>query len=84
MRILLAVKEKYEKRLFVLPGVVSVGLGYKSVGNKSTGQLAIVVGVVEKLPESKIFMEHIIPRSLDGIPTDVIQAGRIKLKKDRG
>lgn len=79
MRMLLAAKEKHKKRLFSIPGVVSVGVGYKTVANKSTGQMAIVVGVVKKLPEEKISREHIIPRSLDDIPTDVVQVGRIKL-----
>lgn len=79
MRMLLAAKEKHKKRLFSIPGVVSVGVGYKTVGNKSTGLLAIIVGVVKKLPEAKVSREHIIPRFLDDIPTDVVEVGRIKL-----
>jgi len=79
MQMLLAAKEKHKKRLFSIPGVVSVGVGYKTVGHKSTGLLAIIVGVVKKLPESKVSREHIIPRFLDDIPTDVVEVGRIKL-----
>jgi len=82
MRMLLAAKEKHKKRLFSIPGVVSVGVGYKTVGNKSTSLHAIIVGVVKKLPEAKIPREHIIPRFLDDIPTDVVQVGRIKLGAD--
>ena len=53
------------------PDVNAVGLGYKHIGGKETGQLAIVISVKEKIPESELDEEHIIPKLIQGCPTDV-------------
>ncbi|WP_026478699.1 chymotrypsin family serine protease [Alkaliphilus transvaalensis] len=76
---LLSVKEKYKFQLISIPGVVSVGIGYKSVNKKDTKQLAIVVGVEKKLTRTEVDQQGMIPEYLDGIPTDVVEIGKIIL-----
>ncbi|UCG02733.1 MAG: hypothetical protein JSW11_01830 [Candidatus Heimdallarchaeota archaeon] len=71
------VKRKYSNHLMSFKNVVSVGVGRKRVNGKETNELAIVVGVSEKLPENKLKKTDIIPKKLDGIKTDVIQVGEI-------
>lgn len=74
------IKEKYTPQLLKLKGVVGVGIGSKVVEGRATDELTIVVLVDKKLPEH----DQIIPKSLEGIPTDVQEAGVIKaLKTDQ-
>lgn len=79
MHELLSVKEKHKFHLISIPGVVSVGIGYKSVDKKYTNQLAIVVGVEKKLTRPEVAQEEMIPDYLDNIPTDVVEIGKIIL-----
>jgi len=44
-----------------------------------TETLAIIVGVQIKLPESLLQPQDVIPPDLEGVPTDVIQVGRIEI-----
>lgn len=62
-----------------LPGVVSIGMGHKASRNINTGIPSLVIGVKKKLPESLVPRGQLIPRTLDRLPTDVIETGRIKL-----
>lgn len=80
MHALLSVKEKYKFQLISIPGVVSVGIGYKSVNKKCTNQLAIVVGVEKKLARPEVDEDEMIPDNLDNIPTDVVEIGKIFLE----
>jgi hypothetical protein len=59
-----------------LPGVLSVGYGYKERGGKSTRELSLVVLVREKKPPSALSPDEIVPREVLGIQTDVIRAPR--------
>ena len=72
------VKEKYIEQLMSLKNVVSVGIGRKKVQDRETDELAIIVGVTQKLPPSLIQNRDFIPRVLDGVKTDVIQVGKIR------
>jgi hypothetical protein len=56
--------------------------GTKKVGGVDTGEPCIVVGVVQKLPLNQLPPDHIIPSSLDGLVTDVIQTGQFKALLD--
>lgn len=64
------VKDKAEARLLRIPGVTGVGVGYKIVGDHPTSTMAIRVYVKHKrdVPE-----QEMIPREINGIPTDVIE-----------
>lgn len=72
------IKDKYVSDLFMLKGVVGIGVGRKIVAGKETDQLAIVVDVVKKLPETQLKNEELIPKSLEGVPVDVQEAGVIR------
>ena len=71
------VQAKHEKALLARPNVVSVGIGYKTEGNKATGELALIAGVSEKMPSIQLMSKHLAPRSIDGCPIDVVQVGYI-------
>lgn len=61
-----------------MPGIVSVGLGYKIKNNRFTGVPCLVFGVEKKLSRGILSRDQHIPRSLDKLPTDVIQTGKIR------
>lgn len=53
--------------------IVMVGKGKKIVAGKDTGREAIVIGVVEKKPLSKLKKYEIISKKIRGKETDVVQ-----------
>lgn len=55
------------------PGVISVGIGYKYKNGKRTEEVAVIVGVREKKPIAELAPEEVIPPTIDGVPTDVIE-----------
>ncbi|MEE9905102.1 trypsin-like peptidase domain-containing protein [Chlorobium sp.] len=58
--------------------VVATGIGFKTTAGKQTGELSIVCSVERKEPESKLLSRDLLPKSVDGIPTDVRATGRIR------
>jgi hypothetical protein len=76
---LVKVKEDAETRLRAIPGVHAVGISKKSVGGKSTDELAIAVFLVEKKPLERLSPEEVIPPEIDGFKTDVIQMQQPRL-----
>jgi hypothetical protein len=67
------VKERIEGDLLKLPGVTGVDIGYKQKSGKNTDQLSIRVFVTKKKKESEIPPDQLIPRDIQGVPTDVIE-----------
>lgn len=59
--------------------LTAVGAGLKYVGGKATDTDAVRFYVERKIRESLIPREHVLPKEIDGIPTDVIQMGRFEL-----
>ena len=57
--------------LLARPYVNAVAIGYKTVGGQRTEQLAILVSVSEKKPESELKEGEILPKLIQGCPTDV-------------
>lgn len=55
--------------------VLATGIGYKSVEGKATSELAIICSVASKKPLSRLSKNDIIPRQIDGVPTDVYPSG---------
>ncbi|WP_418791730.1 hypothetical protein [Phosphitispora sp. TUW77] len=72
---------KHRKKILGMKNVVGVGVGYKEAVRASTGEpkQGIVVLVRRKLPENQLEAQHIVPKDLDGIVTDVIEVGDIRL-----
>jgi hypothetical protein len=67
------IKAANEERLLDRPGVTGVGIGYKVTDGKRTGEMAIRVYVAEKKPEDEIPKSEVIPKTVKGVKTDVIE-----------
>jgi hypothetical protein len=62
-------KRKYEDQLMGLPNVTGIGIGERA------GKEVLKVFVTQKVPESDLKPEEIIPRVLDGYEVDVEEIG---------
>lgn len=58
--------------------VVGYGDGKKVVGGTITDKEAKVIFVKEKLPEAQLKPEEVIPKEMNGKPTDVIEIGEVE------
>lgn len=76
-------KNRYEKMLRKLKNVRSVGIGEKETAGKKTGEDAIIIGVVKKLPLKELEQRDIVPETLNGIKTDVVELKDIRFLQDR-
>jgi len=65
-------KENY-KLLKNIPGVKEVGYGFKYKNGKRTATQAIIVSVGKKAKLQELPEEDRIPKSIDGVPVDVIE-----------
>lgn len=64
--------------LMKIPGVLSVGYGFKRRAHSVTQERSWIIFVREKKPPSAIADSELIPPELFGIPTDVIGAARVR------
>jgi hypothetical protein len=71
------VQAHYEEELFDRPNVVGVALGMKLTDGEDTGEQAVTVLVESKLDAELLSDAELIPRDLDGRPTDVQEVGMI-------
>lgn len=55
--------------------VVAVGVGYKTVAGQVTDELAIVCSVLAKRPRTALAADDLIPATVAGVTTDVVQTG---------
>ena len=60
---------KHEEQVMQLPNVTGIGIGQKA------GKDVIKVFVTQKLPESALQSDEIIPKTLEGCQTDVEEIG---------
>ncbi|MBD3203583.1 hypothetical protein GF327_04765 [Candidatus Woesearchaeota archaeon] len=74
------VKKKYRKYLMVKQNVLGFGYGTKVKKGKKTGKAVVSVLVSKKKPLSLLSSKDIIPKSLNGMPTDVLEVGKIKIQ----
>lgn len=58
--------------------VVASGVGYKITGGQKTSTLSIVCSVSKKVTASQLSSTDLVPATLDGMPTDVIETGVIR------
>jgi len=68
-----AVKSSIEDDLLARPEVTAVDIGEKTTKGKPTGRQAIVVYVRRKQPLGKLAAADVIPKEINGIPTDVVE-----------
>jgi hypothetical protein len=59
--------------------LTAVGAGRKYVKGKPSDIQAVRFYVERKLPMSSIPKDHVLPKEIGGVPTDVIQMGRFEL-----
>lgn len=75
-------KTAYTQDLLQRKNVTGTAVGEKLVDGKPTGEPAILVFVQKKYSESNVLRkfsaDELVPQSLDGIPTDVIEVGVIQ------
>lgn len=72
------VKERHKVKLMEKSGVVGYAIGYKQIGGKKTDEICSICYVKEKKREEKLRKQDIIPKKIDGIPTDVIESGEFR------
>jgi hypothetical protein len=64
------IKGEIEGDLLKLPNVRGVDIGYKYINGKKTDILAIRIYVTRKM---KVPEKDMVPKEIEGIPTDVIE-----------
>jgi hypothetical protein len=74
---IMAVMKEHKTGLLSKPNVVGVAVGFKQNAGISTQELALVVLVETKLPLNALPPDAQIPESIDGIPVDVQEIGKI-------
>jgi len=72
-----AVKESAVKSLKKKLNVNGVAVGHKIVAGKDTGEFCVTVLVRKKVAKSELSSKDLVPRTVDGIPTDVREVGEI-------
>ncbi len=65
------------QRLFSKPNVIATGIGYKKVQGKKTGNLCIICSVITKVTAASLRENELIPKTISGIPTDILPTGAI-------
>ncbi len=70
-------KHKHEKSLFKKKNVVSVGVGDKVRQGVLTREQCVIVGVTTKVAAGFLSKRDLVPSTLDGVSTDVVETGVI-------
>lgn len=65
-------------KLFEKRNVIAVGKGFKETNKIKTREMAVVVIVKEKVPLSELKDSDIIPRTFEGLSTDVVESNEFK------
>lgn len=71
------IKKKYEKQLMKKANVVGVMTSFKVMNGVRTGELAITCMVSEKVSISQLNKKDIIPKTIGGVTTDIIEVGEV-------
>ena len=72
------IKIKHEKKLMKKKNVVGVMTAYKTTNGIKTNKLSVVCLVAKKISKNELKDKDIIPNIIDGMPTDVIEVGKVK------
>lgn len=72
------IKRKYESKLMARPNVIGCATAFKVVHGERTDVLAITCLVSKKVDISQLKAKDVIPETIDGAPTDVIEVGEVK------
>jgi hypothetical protein len=66
------------RQLLGRSNVVATGVGFKRIGGERTSTLSIICSVVKKVAPPQLSIKDLVPATLDGLPTDVIETGVIR------
>ena len=66
------------RKFLEIPGVVGIGIGKKITRGRMTDENCITVLVEKKKPESILRPEHVVPKKIGKVLTDVIEVGKLK------
>ncbi len=72
------VKQSHMGHLLDKRNVVGVGVGYKFSHGVNTGALGIVVSVQRKEPPSALAAADMVPTTINGLQTDVLETGMLR------
>jgi hypothetical protein len=70
--------KKQRNQLLGRTNVVATGVGFKRTGGKKTSTLSIICSVTKKVAPPQLSIKDLVPATLEGIPTDVIETGVIR------
>ena len=70
-------------QLHARANVVATGVGYKISGGQRTADLSIVCSVAKKLGAAELSAQDLVPATIDGTVTDVVESGRIRALQTR-
>lgn len=70
--------KRSKESLLTLPHVIGLGQGFKEVKGVITEQEAVIVLVKRKVPSEQLRKHQLIPKTIDGLVTDVIEVGEMK------
>jgi hypothetical protein len=76
-------KELHKEAVMKKPNVVGVGTGYRTIGKQTTDELCVIALVRQKIPKAGLPEDALVPRSLDGVLTDVIEVGDLRPQQAR-
>lgn len=71
------VRQKYEQQLMKLPNVTGVGIGEKQ------GKKVLKVFVTQKVPESQLQPQNVVPKSIEGCEIDVEEIGIVSNQSNK-
>ena len=70
--------ENNRENLLKRANVVATGVGYKETGGERTSTLCIVCSVKKKVDAGQLSGQDLVPATVAGMPTDVLQTGVIR------
>ena len=72
-------KEEFETVLLGYPNVMGVGTGLKRKNNLLTDEPCLIVLVKKKVGEESLDRNEMIPRTIGGVMTDVVEIGLVEV-----
>lgn len=66
------------KTLLAQPGIIGLGVGYKTEKGELTEELSVIVYVEKKRPVAALDAGELIPPRIQSAPTDVVEVGVIR------
>lgn len=78
------VQTRYQEVLLTKRNVVGVAMGYKKVVGGDTAEPAVVVLVEQKQPLAALDVQDRVPKEIDGVVTDVMEAGYLQALSEPG